>query len=208
MEAPVLLLALLPAALAGGPWSGIAAESIAGLGPVVFLEPAGWSASVEGGEGGDVRVFVARTDAEATEWLATRRSEESWTVPPWPFADEAWGNGHALLGFRDGNVAAVVRMEAGGAAAVAEHLRAALAPETAWPTAPAIALDDTLATVAGEWAYVAFRPSPLLDPATLLPREIRAIPVSTTAARLDARPKRMEVIAWDRFGRAASATWP
>ena len=42
----------------------------------------------------------------------------------------------------------------------------------------------------------------------MLPKEIRAIPVTATAARLDARPKRLEVTVWDRYGRSATSAWP
>jgi len=204
----LLLFACIAAALAGGPWSGIPTDSVAGLGPPVFLpREAGWMAPVEAGEGGEVRVFVGRDDAEALLWLAERRSERDWTVPDWPFADEAWGNGHALMGFRDGNIAVVVSMEAGGASAVAEILHDQLEGASPWPIGPTITLDGTLAKVDGEWAYVAFRADAILDPQTMLPKEVRAVPVSSNAARLDTPPKRLDVTGWDRFGRSATATW-
>src|SRR5690606_32700894 len=116
----------------------------------------------------------------------------SYTTPDWPLGDEAWGNGHSVLGFRDGNVAVLVEMDAGGAAAVAQNLRDALAPDTPWPEPPTITLDGRTARVSGEWAQVTFRPPPLLDPATLLPRDIAVIPTAPGTAMLETRPKRLE----------------
>ncbi len=130
------LLLLLGAALAAGIHTGIPVRGVQGLGEPSFKGvDAGWSASADGGY---VRVFVGRTEAEAAAWLAEGVPLSAGQAPAYTFADEAWGDGQAILAFRDGNVSVFIRVEQ-GALPLAERLRAAIVDGgPAWPAPPAL----------------------------------------------------------------------
>jgi len=133
-------LLLIGAALAGGQHTGIPVRGVQGLGEPSFQGvDAGWSAGVEGG--GFVRVFVGHDEGEATRWLRLGAPLSAGTPPAYPYADEALGDGQEFLAFRDGNVAALVRVPA-HALQVADRLRAAIVDGgPAWPSAPTL-LDE------------------------------------------------------------------
>lgn len=134
------LLLLLGAALAAGIHTGIPVRGVQGLGEPSFQGvDAGWSASVDGGY---VRVFVGRTEAEAAAWLSEGLPLSAGQAPSYPFADEAWGDGEVMLAFRDGNVGVFVRVSA-GARGVAERLQAAIVDGgPAWPAPPTLVSQD------------------------------------------------------------------
>jgi hypothetical protein len=194
--------------LAAGPYAGIAPEAVEVLGTPVYLSPeAGWSAPIADEGGGRVRVFVAHTRDEATRWLYDRRAATPERLPPYPFGEEGYGNGYSRLFYREHNVAVVVERPDGGALDLAERLQGALAEPSPWPTAPTLEFDGRIARVDGEWAQVAFRAAPLVDPETFLPKPIRVIPLTPGVAEVGAPPPRLSVTVWDQYGRFAEVEW-
>lgn len=119
-----------------------------------FLSPeTGWMANVDGGW---VKVFVGSTEAETTEWY--ERTLGSLTLPPAAatgVGDTCFGD-DSVFGFRDGNVAAMVRA-ASGARALATALHAAIVDGPAWPVAPALVARDGRWFVEGTWRHITFR---------------------------------------------------
>ena len=186
----VLLLAGL--ALAGGLHTGVPVHGVSGLGPADFEGPAiGWSAAADGGF---VRVFVGHDEGDAGAWLGRQR--ESFTVAPpdYPgFADEAWGDGDGLLGFRDGNVGVVARVGA-DARGLAALLQAAIVDgDQGWPAAATLRAqgDGTWAVTAPGAAHVSFEGGRLVAGSDLVFQE----------------PPRV-VTVWDAWGRATEVTFP
>lgn len=178
------LLWLVGAALAGGLHTGIPVRGVQGLGEPSFdgLD-AGWSASVEGGF---VRVFVGRTEGEASAWLQQGVPLAVGSPGTLAFADEAWGDGEGVLAFRDGNVSVFVRVER-GARAVAERLRAAIVDGGQdWPEPP------RLEGTEGCWMLVL--PQDTVDfrfQGGRLSRE--------QGCTFKAKPR--EIVSWDAWGR-------
>lgn len=179
----MISLLLLGAAMAAGLHTGIPVHGVQGLGEPQFSGvDAGWTATVEGGF---VRVFVGRTEAEAAGWLSMGLPLSAGQAPAYPFADEAWGDGASLLAFRDGNVGVFVRVER-GALDLARELQAAIVDGgPAWP-APAPLVERQ-----GRWEL------PVADPAG----------VSFQGGRLVRGPGWVfsqlpaELVVWDAFGR-------
>lgn len=183
-------LILLGAAFAAGLHTGIPVRGVDGLGEPTFKGvDAGWSASVEGGY---VRVFVGRTEAEAATWLAEGLPLAGGEAPFYRFADEAWGDGDALLAFRDGNVGVFVRVSS-GARGIGERLQAAIVDDgPPWPSPPVLARQgERWVLQVGELGGVRFRGGRLADaPGWVFTRE----PV--------------ELVVWDPWGRPAVVRAP
>jgi len=204
----LLGILIATAALAGGPYAGIAPDAVQVLGPPVFLSPeAGWSAPIADEGGGRVRVFVGHTADEATRWLYDQRGAFPERLPPYPFGEEGYGNGYSRLFYREDNVAVVVERPGGAALDLAERLEGALAEASPWPRAPALTFDGHIAHIDGEWAQVVFHAAPVIDPETFLPKPIRVIPLTPGTAELGVPPARLSVTVWDRYGRFAEAVW-
>lgn len=182
-----MIALLFGVAFAAGMHGGIPVHGVPGLGEPSFLTPAtGWTAAVEGGW---VRVFVGPTEAAGVEWY-DRMLESIGLAPPVladlaAVTDAAHGDGATLVAFRDGNVAVLVRAQA-GARAIADALRAAIVDN-----APAVAT-PTLSTAGGQWRVDA--PG--------------AVHLGVTGGRgvpfqrgVFTEPPR-EVVVWDALGRA------
>jgi hypothetical protein len=182
----MIALLLAGGALAAGIHAGIPVAGVPGVSDPSFQTPdLGWTARVDGGW---VRVFVGRDEAATRAWYG--RALEGLQITP-PTADgpgdEAHGDGDALLLFRDGNVAVMVRAEH-GARAVADRLAAAVVDGVAWPVAPRLAQGAD-----GRWRV--------------------AVPVGGTVTATGGRPVAFEegayleppatLVVWDALGRPA-----
>jgi hypothetical protein len=108
------LLLLLCTAQADGLHAGVPTQGIKGFGPASFQTvQTGWSAIVLDGF---VRVYVGKTEADASAWVArvkqTLRREKPKPNPA-AFtglgATEVHGNGTKLILFRDGNIGICVQ---------------------------------------------------------------------------------------------------
>lgn len=177
------MILLLSMAFAGGLHSGIPTIGVPGLGEARFLTPrTGWTAPVTGGF---VKVYVGETEADAVDWY--ERSVGSLTLAPpagTPIGDASFGDGDGLLGFRDGNVAVLVRVEH-GAQALAETLHEAIVDGVAWPSGATLRPQtDGTWRVEGATGTVTFRGG-------------QAVPFAEGQFRV----KPDEVILWDRYGR-------
>jgi hypothetical protein len=176
---------LVSIALAGGVHSGIPVHGVAGVGEPTFLSPeAGWTAAIDGGF---VKVFVGPTEDDAKAWYTT--AIRSLTIVPAAatgLGDESFGDGEALFGFRDGNVAVMVRArtDAYGEAAA---LHEAIVDGVPWPTAPRlVAQGDGTWLVPGQPGFVKFRGG-------------QSVPFKTGVFR---KPPE-EIVVWDDYGRAS-----
>lgn len=137
-----MILCLLSFAFAGGIHAGIPVRGVPGVGEPTFLTPnTGWTAQVDGGF---VRVFVGADEAAGEDWYG--RTLQSLVVPAapldFPGADEAHGDGAALVAWRDGNVAVLVRVES-GATTVAKRLHAAIVEAAPLSATPRLVADGT-----------------------------------------------------------------
>ncbi len=178
------MILLLSMALAGGLHSGIPTTGVPGLGEARFLTPqTGWTAPVAGGV---VKIYVGETEADAVDWY--ERSVGSLTLAPVTGAvlgDASFGDGDGLLGFRDGNVAVMVRVEH-GARGLAETLHAAIVDGAPPPTGATLRPQaDGTWRVEGATGTITFRGG-------------QAVPFVEGQFRV----KPEEVVLWDRYGRA------
>lgn len=178
------MILLLSMAFAGGLHSGIPTTGVPGLGEARFLTPrTGWTAPVVGGV---VKIYVGETEADAIDWY--ERSVVSLTLAPAAgpaLGDASFGDGDGLLGFRDGNVAVMVRVEH-GAQALAETLHAAIVDGVAWPSGAALRAD-----AGGTWRVEGAT-------GTVTFRGGQAVPFVNGQFRV----KPDEVVLWDGYGRA------
>jgi hypothetical protein len=133
------MMLLVSTALAAGLHAGIPVRGVPGVGEPSFVTPEmGWTASVQGGW---VRVYVGRTEADGDRWFTDAIATLQVAPPPFRLGDEAVGDGQTLVGFRDGNVAVLVRAES-GAGAVAQRLHAAILDKAPTIAAPSLRHTD------------------------------------------------------------------
>lgn len=174
--------------------TGVPVAGVAGLGAADFQTAAlGWTAPLT--DGGYARVFVGQSLDAAERWYASQL--QALTLEPTVLvglADQAHGDGEALVLFRDGNVGVMVRAPA-GARQVAEAIRSAIVDDPqAWPAPPRLVQD-----AAGTWRVSA--PGAVHVSFTGGARATRGRPLVFSTP-----PKTLT--AWDAFGRASEAFQP
>lgn len=186
-----MIMLLLSVAFAAGIHAGIPVVGVPGVTDPAWQTPdLGWTASVEGGW---VKVFVGRTEAEAQGWYD--RALEGLTLVTSPasgLGDESHGDGEQLFLFRDGNVAVMVR-SAANARGIATRLHSAIVDGPAWPTAPAlqrgsdgrwrVAVPEGGGVMSAGGRPAPYQPGVYLEPPT-------------------------ELVVWDRYGRPAVVRGP
>ncbi len=198
------------AAWAGGLHSGVDPDLLPLLGEVTWLaSPAGWTAAVLDDAGGRVRLQIypdaAGAAAGLEQWVAA--SERSWPALPLG-VDEGRGDGVRSALAREGNLVLIVERPKGGALELATLVLSAIGDDGgAWPDAPSLAVSDDVLRVEGSWEAMTFHHPPVLDMFTLKPREVRLIPEGDQGVRLGPGVREITVTVWDRWGRAAAATW-
>jgi len=204
----VILGLLASTALAAGLYAGVAVEALPILSQPVFLESeSGWVATVDDEAGGTVRLLVAPTEGDAAAWYELAMHATGRDLPAVPIpADQAHGDAHALVLFREGNVVGEVRRPRGGAYELCSLVLEALEPHQPWPDPPEVSREGSRLQVAGDWAQVTVRPHLLVDPDTLLPRPVRVVPTGSGRYLVGTGEVPVTITVWDRFGRAAVST--
>lgn len=208
-EAGLILLVAATIAAATTTHSGIRVDQVSLLGNPVYLdEPSGWIADVLDQDGGTVRVSVSQ-DVDAAQRVfddlvqATGRD-----LPDLPMgAEQSMGDGYRTALWRDANVVVSVQRPNAGALELSTMLFEALEATGPWPGAPSVTLSDGEVRVDGTWTYVTFRHPLVLDPFTLKTRPVRLIPTSRQSIAHDDAVRKVDVTAWDAYGRSVHATW-
>jgi len=183
----MIALLLGSVALAAGLHAGIPVRGVPDVSDPSFFTPAiGWAASVPGGQ---VRVFVGRTEADGAQWLQQQLlTFQVAQQAASGVGDASFGDGVTTFGFVDGNVGVVVLVDR-DARAWAERLHGAIVDGPAWPAAP-----SPLRGADGRWTVDA------RDAAFVYARGGAAVPWHPDTFRV--LPE--EVVVWDAYGRPAS----
>jgi hypothetical protein len=168
----------------------------------------GWSAPIEEEAGGQVRVFVARSDAEA----AARWDEELATRPPvrstFPFGEVlVTSDGWSWALVRDGNLVIRIDRPGGEVLDFTQRLLDGVVDGIAWPEPPQVTVIGRTARVEGPWVNARFTSPPRLDRRTYLPSPVTIVPSGPLEAKLPAGTSKVRVVAWDRFGRDSVGEW-
>ena len=197
---PLLLLA---PAFAAGIHAGIPVHQ-RDLGDPAFQSAEnGWTAPLATGDG-FVRVYVGRDESTTTDWFLRQREGFSRLIPDYTFRDQAAGDGVGVLLFRDGNVAVMVRSEAGAALAIGESLAARIVDGPPSLSFATLQRDESGWTVVAPGAaFVQTRGGGVIQcgnlPAGALPAaELGPPPIQPCG--WTTRPD--DVTAWDNYGRA------
>ena len=205
----MLLLLSMTVAFGAELHAGIDPGTVPLLGEPVYVTPiSGWSAPIEEESGGQVRVFVTRSAADASERWDAELAQRPPVRSRVPFGDAMMiGDGWTWALVRDGNLVLRLERPGGEVLDLAQRLLGAIVDDVAWPAAPRVTLVGTTVRAEGPWVYARFTAPPRLDRHTYLPTPVTIVPSGPLEATVPVGTPKVRAVAWDRFGRDSTGEW-